>query len=198
MVLVKTLTGLGLCARNHQREVSSQRYNEPSLTELTEIKSGGGWIKVFSHDVSGGLFKVNIFSSTILFEHIPFSLMKRLSTRTLMTPVPNSSLDWTSWRDSGERTGSFISRSSFLVLGAATSGYRHQTRLHLTPLRDMSQSILTTRSRAVIELGEDLDFAQDKTMPSSVTLQLQGTGGCVLGVGKHTNILIQFLVPGVI
>ena len=139
MVLVKTLTGLGLCARNHQREVSSQRYNEPSLTELTEIKLGCDWVKVFSHDVTGGLFKVNIFSSTILFEHIPYSLMKRLSTRTLTTQVPNCSLDWTNLRNSGKRTESFISRSFILFWGAVTSGYSYQTLLHLTRLRDMRQ-----------------------------------------------------------
>ena len=124
-----------LCARNHSREVSSWRYYELSLTEIKL----GDWVKVFSHDVTGGLFKVNTFSLTILFENIPFSLMKRLSTRMLTTPVPNCSPDWTNLRHSGERTGSFISRSSFLVLGAATSGYRHQTPLHLTPLRDTRQ-----------------------------------------------------------
>ena len=64
MTTVITQTEGGLFARNHhQIEVSSQRYNEPSFTELTEIKLGCGWIKVFSHDVTGGLFKVNIFGS---------------------------------------------------------------------------------------------------------------------------------------
>ena len=119
--------------------------------------------------------------------------MKRLSARMLTTPVPNCSPDWTSWRDSGKRTGSFISKSSFLVLGAATSGYRHQTRLHLTPLRDMSQSILTTSSRAILNLGEDWDFAQDRGMPSSAIPQLQGSGGCVSGARAHLNIQMQFL-----
>ena len=65
MTIVITQTEGGLCARNHQIEVSSQRYNEPSLTELTEIKLGCDWVKVFSHDVTGGLFKVNILSSKI-------------------------------------------------------------------------------------------------------------------------------------
>ena len=134
----------------------------------------------------------------MLLENIPFSLMKRLSTRMLTSPVPNCSPDWTSWRDSGERTGSFISRSSILFWGAGTSGYRHQTQLHLTPLKDMNQSILNTRSRAIKKLGEDWDCAQETITPSSATPQRQGTGGCVLGVGKHTNILIQFLVLGVI
>ena len=124
-----------LCARNHSREVSSWRYNELSLTEIKL----GDWVKVFSHDVTGGLFKVNTFSSTILFENIPFSLMKRLSTRMLTTRVPNCSLYWTNSRNSGERTESFISRSFILFWGAVTNGYRRQIRLHLTPLRDMRQ-----------------------------------------------------------
>ena len=125
----------GLCARNHSREVSSWRYNELSLTEIKL----GDWVKVFSHEVTGGLFKVNIFSSTILFENIPFSLMKRLSTRMLTTPVLNCSPDWTNLRHSGEKTESFISRSFILFLGSVTSGYRRQTPLHLTPLKDISQ-----------------------------------------------------------
>ena len=131
------------------------------MNDMNVNKLGDDWIKVFSHDVSGGLFKVDICSSIIVLHMIPFSPMKRHSARMLMTRFPYCSQDWTSLRHSGERTGSFISRSSILYLGAVTSGYRRQTPLHLTTLKDIGQYILITSSRVIRGLGEDLDFAID-------------------------------------
>ena len=126
---------------------------------------------------------------------MPFSLMKRPSARMLTTPVPNCSPDWNSWRDSGERTGCFISRSIILFWGAVTIGFRHQTQLHQAPLKDISQYIWITSSEVVVNLGEDSDFAT-RRRPSSVTPQLQIVGGCVLVVRVHTKIQIQFLDLG--